>query len=182
MKTRILIVTAALMAMSVFCDVKDEVHGYTPKGYVQPKEPEVLERLEWFKDQKLALMMCLGLYSNIGIKESWPLSDADARWSRSEVDWTTDIDEFKHQYFGLIRSFNPVRFQPEKWAKAAKDNGFRYVLFTTKQHDGFCLYDTKYSDFKVTSPQCPFSTNRRADVVKHVFDAFRAEGLGIAAY
>ena len=79
MKGKILITVAAVAAGGVFGAVKDEVHGYTPKGYVQPKEPEVRERLEWFKDQKLALMMCLGLYSNIGIKESWPLSDADAR-------------------------------------------------------------------------------------------------------
>ena len=171
-----------LAAIPALGGVKDEVHGYTPNGYVQPKEPEVRERLEWFKDQKLALMMCLGLYSDIGIKESWPLCDSKASWSRVEVDWTADVDEFKRQYFGLIRSFNPVRFRPETWAKAAKDNGFKYVLFTTKQHDGFCLYDTKYSSYKVTSPQCPFSTDKRADIVKHVFDAFRAEGLGIAAY
>ena len=162
--------------------IRNGVHGYTPKRYVQPKEPEVRERLEWFKDQKLALMMHWGLYSTIGIKESWCLSDGDARWSRREITWTKDADEFKRQYYGLIRSFNPIRFEPEKWAKTAKDCGFRYVIFTTKHHDGFCLYDSKYSDFKVTSLECPFSTDKRADIVKGVFDAFRAEGLGIAAY
>jgi len=162
--------------------IKDGVHGYTPKGYVQPKEPEVRERLEWFKDQKLALMMHWGLYSTIGLTESWPLSDGDARWSRREVDWTKDSDEFKRQYMGLARAFNPVRFEPAKWAKAAREDGFRYVIFTTKHHDGFCLYDSKYSNFKVTSPECPFSKDPRADIVKGVFDAFRAEGLGIAAY
>ena len=163
-------------------DVKDGVHGYTPKNYVQPPEPEVRERLEWFKDQKLALMMHFGIYSTIGLKESWPLSDADAKWSRSEVDWTKDPDEFKCQYMGLAKAFNPVRFDPAKWAKVAKEDGFRYVIFTTKHHDGFCLYDSKYSDYKVTSPECPFSKDKRADIVKGVFDAFRAEGLGIAAY
>ena len=105
--------------------IKDGVHGYTPKGYVQPKEPEVRERLEWFKDQKLALMMHWGLYSTIGLTESWPLSDGDARWSRREVDWTKDSDEFKRQYMGLARAFNPVRFEPAKWAKAAREDGFR---------------------------------------------------------
>ena len=162
--------------------IKDGVHGYTPKGYVQPPEPEVRERLEWFKDQKLALMMHWGLYSTIGIKESWCLNDSGAKRFRSEISWTEDRDEFKRQYWGLIRSFNPVRFEPEKWAKTAKDCGFRYVLFTTKHHDGFCLYDSKYSDFKVTSPECPFSVDKRADIARQVFDAFRTEGLGIAAY
>ena len=179
------LLAAALPALSTTAandGIENGVHGYTPKNYVRPKEPAVLERLEWFKDQKLALMMCFGLYSNIGIIESWCLSDADARWSRREVAWTKDSDEFKRQYWGLIRSFNPIRFEPRKWAKTAKDCGFRYVLFTTKQHDGFCLYDSKFSDYKVTAPECPFSTDARADVAKHVFDAFRAEGLGIAAY
>jgi alpha-L-fucosidase len=176
-------VAAAQVAAAAPKDgIKNGVHGYTPKRYVQPKEPEVIERLEWFKDQKLALMMHFGIYSTIGLKESWPLSDADAKWSRREVDWTKDPDEFKRQYMGLAKAFNPVRFDPAKWAKVAKEDGFRYVIFTTKHHDGFCLYDSKYSDYKVTSLECPFSKDKRADIVKGVFDAFRAEGLGIAAY
>ncbi len=162
--------------------IKNGTHGYTPKGYVTPKEPEVRERLEWFKDQKLALMMHWGLYSTIGIRESWPLSDADAKWSRDNVDWTKDAEEFKRQYIGLIKSFNPVCFEPEKWAKAAKEGGFRYLIFGTKHHDGFCLFDSKYSDFKTTSKECPFSSNPRSNIVRHVFDAFRAQGLGIGAY
>ena len=178
----VLAAATAAFAAEIDDGIKDGTHGYTPKGYVQPKESEVRERLEWFKDQKLALMMHFGLYSTIGIRESWALSDADAKWSRREVTWTDDADEFKRQYYGLIRSFNPLRFEPEKWATAAKEGGFRYVIFTTKHHDGFCLFDSKYSDFKVTSPECPFSTDKRADIVKGVFDAFRAEGLGIGAY
>lgn len=75
-------VAAAQVAAAAPKDgIKNGVHGYTPKRYVQPKEPEVLERLEWFKDQKLALMMHFGIYSTIGLKESWPLSDADAKWT-----------------------------------------------------------------------------------------------------
>ena len=176
----------ALSAIASAADVDDGIkegtHGYTPKGYVQPKEPEVLERLEWFKDQKLALMLNLGLYSTQGIKESWCLVDQDAHWARREVTWTNDSDEFKRQYWALNRTFNPLRLEPEKWAKATKDGGFRYVIFDTKHHDGFCLYDSKYTDYKVTAPECPFSTDKRADITRHVFDAFRAEGLGIAAY
>ena len=158
------------------------VHGYMPDHYVEPKEPEVRERLEWFKDQKLALMMHFGMYSQMGVYESWPLSDADSSWSRVQVDWTEDAEEFKRQYWNLWKSFNPVRFQPKKWARLAKDNGFKYLIFTTKHHDGFCLFDTKHTDFKVTNSECPFSKDPRADIVKNVFDAFRGEGLGIAAY
>lgn len=162
--------------------IKNGVHGYGPDNYIVPKEPEVRERLEWFKDQKLALMMHFGMYSQMGILESWALCDDEASWSRKQIDWTSDGEVFKRQYWDLWKSFNPTRFRPQKWAKLAKDNGFKYIIFTTKHHDGFCLFDTKYTDFKVTNPQCPFSSNPSADIVKNVFDAFRAEGLGIAAY
>ena len=158
------------------------VHGYTPDGYVEPAEPDVRKRLEWFKDQKLGLMMHFGIYSLLGVVESWPLSDEDAWWSRRQIDWTDDGEALKRQYWDLRRSFNPVRLQPGKWASLARENGFRYLVFTTKHHDGFCLFDTKHTDFKVTNPECPFSKNPRADIVRNVFDAFRAEGLGIAAY
>ncbi len=173
----------ALTCLGADDGIKEGVHGYTPKWYVQPKEPEVLERLEWFKDQKLALFMHWGPYSTIGLGASWALCDKESSWSRKPfVDWTDDGEKFKRQYRELYRVFNPIRFQPEKWAAIAKRDGFKYVIFTMKHHDGFCMYDTKYSDYKITAPECPFSTDPQADIAKHVFDAFRKEGFGIAAY
>jgi alpha-L-fucosidase len=173
---------ASLMAKANKDNINNGVHGYTPKNYVHVKDPLLKERLEWFKDQKLALMMHWGVYSVAGLVESWALSDSDSKWSRKEVTWTKDSDRFKREYFGLSKSFNPIRFNPKTWAQIAKDCGFKYLIFTTKHHDGFCLFDSKYSDYKVTSPECPFSTNPQANIVKHVFDAFREQGLSIAAY
>jgi alpha-L-fucosidase len=61
--------------------VEEGVHNYsTEEHYVVPTDPKVLAKLEWFQDQKLALMMHWGVYSQIGIVESWALSDADAEW------------------------------------------------------------------------------------------------------
>ena len=163
--------------------IRNGVHGCSAEeAYVWPNDPKTLEKLEWFQDQKLALMMHFGVYSQLGIGESWSLSDEDASWSRSEEDWETDADTFRKQYWDMNRSFNPVRLMPEKWADMAVRNGFRYLIFTTKHHDGFCLFDTKYTDYKTTSPDCPFHTHRYADVVRAVFDAFRSRGIGIAAY
>ena len=113
--------------------------------YVPPKLPLVQEKLEWFRDQKLCLMMHFGLYSIWGITESWPLSTQDAFWARTDVEWTKDDSEFKRQYFALNKCFNPVRFNAKEIAKTAKRCGFKYVAFTTKHHDGFCLYDTKFT-------------------------------------
>ena len=162
--------------------IVDGMHQYMPRKYVEPSEPAVREKLEWFKDQKLGIMMHWGIYSLTGDVESWGLSDADKEWSRARVDWAEDGESYKRQYWGLSRSFNPVRFRPEVWADLAAKNGFRYLIFTTKHHDGFCLFDSKYSDYKVTAPDCPFSKNPNANVVKRVFDEFRAKGLAIAAY
>ena len=159
------------------------VHDYSKEdSYVIPKEPQVREKLEWFMDQKLALMMHWGPYSQPGLVESWALIDEDESWSRNEVDWTQDIDSFKETYVHLNETFNPIRFEPEKWARFAKETGFRYLIFTTKHHDGFCMWDTQTTDYKITADDCPFHSDPRADIVRHVFDAFRAEGLGIAAY
>ena len=164
-------------------DVTDGAHGcLAEEHYVRPENPLILDRLEWFRDQKLALMMHWGIYSQLGMVESWALNDADAQWSRAGVDWDTDAKSFKREYRDLCKSFNPVRFEPDKWANAAARGGFRYLIFTTKHHDGFCMWDTKLTDYKVTSAECPFSQNKRADIASHVFEAFRRHGMGIAAY
>ena len=159
----------------------DGTHGYMPEAYVEVKDPLVKAELEKFRDRKLGLMMHFGIYTQLGIHESWPLVDAEAKWSRELVDWT-DGETLKKQYLGMWKSFNPVRLEPERWASIAKKDGFRYLVLTTKHHDGFCLFDSKHSDFKVTNPECPFSKDPRADIVKNVYNAFRKEGLAISCY
>lgn len=174
--------------MSAEMEIKEEVvqqgvHNYSAVDtYVKPTDPAVLEKLEWFQDQKLALMIHWGIYCQLGIVASWALSDKDADWSRHQVNWTDDGEKFKEQYYALNKSFNPIRFQPEEWAQTAKDCGFKYLILTTKHHDGFCLWDTRYSDYKVTAPDCPYHVSEHADLVKSMFDAFREKGLGIGAY
>ncbi|SMG39076.1 alpha-L-fucosidase [Paenibacillus aquistagni] len=159
------------------------VHNYSSEDhYVRPEEPELQERLEWFQDQKLGLMMHWGTYSQIGIVESWALSDVDVEWSRNEVDWDVTDEDLKRQYFELNKSFNPLRFQPDKWAELAAEGGFKYLIFTTKHHDGFCMWDTHTTDYRVTHKDCPFHGHKYADVTREVFDAFRAKGIAIAAY
>ena len=159
------------------------MHGCSrEETYVRPTDPLIQQRLEWFQDQKLALMMHFGVYTQLGCVESWPLSDGDADWARRFVDWEDDPAAFRKQYWDMNKSFNPIAIRPEVWADIAARDGFKYLIFTTKHHDGFCLFDTKYTDYKVTAPDCPFHTHRHANIVRDVFDAFRARGLGIAAY
>lgn len=164
-------------------EVEKGVHNYSgEKEWIQPKDPLLLERLEWFRDQKLGLMMHWGPYAQLGIVESWALSDEDAEWSREGIDWEDDGERIREQYFNLNRTFNPIRFQPEEWAGLAAESGFKYLIFTTKHHDGFSMWDTRATDYRVTAPECPFHTHEYADICRHVFEAFRAKGLGISAY
>ncbi|KAB8134178.1 alpha-L-fucosidase [Gracilibacillus oryzae] len=164
-------------------ELEKGVHNYSAEeNWIQPESPLLQERLEWFKDQKLALMMHWGPYSQIGLVESWALSDDDGDWSRDDVDWTEDMEDFKREYFDLNKTFNPIRFQPEEWAELASDSGFNYLIFTTKHHDGFSMWDTHETDYKITGKDCPFHTHKYADITRNVFDAFRAKDIAIAAY
>lgn len=68
--------------------VVEGVHNYsTEEEYVKPEDSQLLDQLEWFKDQKLGLMMHWGPYSQLGLVESWALSDKDGDWSRDDIDW-----------------------------------------------------------------------------------------------
>ncbi|MBI5648437.1 MAG: alpha-L-fucosidase [Ignavibacteriae bacterium] len=145
-------------------------------------DPRVLKKLEWFQDQKFGLLMHWGTYSQWGIVESWSLCNEDEGWCERKGPYAGDYNEYKKAYENLITTFNPTRFDPARWAAAAKDAGFRYLVFTTKHHDGFCMFDTKQTDYKITSTRCPFHTSPRADITKSLFDAFRAEGIATGTY
>jgi len=150
------------------------------------RDLRVLAKLERFQDWKFGLMMHWGIYSQWGCIESWPLVEVD-RWARPDdlkpwIERNKDFTRFVTDYRALNLTFNPRRFDPQQWAAAAKDAGMKYVVFTTKHHDGFCMFDTKQTDFRTTHASCPFHANPRADVVKAVFNAFRNEGFGIGAY
>ena len=151
-----------------------------------PQDAWLADRLDWFQDQKFGFMMHWAPYSQWGCIESWPLVEVD-KWTRPDdlPAWTErgrDMERFKRDYWRLPKTFNPVKFDPARWAETARAGGMKYVVFTTKHHDGFCLFDTRLTDYRITAPDVPFHTNARANVVRGVFDAFRAQGLGIGAY
>lgn len=147
--------------------------------YVPPTDPAVQRTLAEWQDLKFGLLMHWGLYAQLGIVESWALVSEDQPFQdRGGMPY----DEFKTMYFGLIREFDPREFDPEPWAEAAFDAGMRYVVFTTKHHDGFSMWDTRQTDFRITGPESPFRDHPRANVAREVFDAFRGRGFMIGAY
>ena len=151
------------------------------------EQPEWLqERLQWFSSLKFGLFMHWGPYCQWGCIESWPLVEADT-WARPDdlACWTErgrDLARFRKDYWALNRTFNPTQFNPERWAELAKYAGMKYVAFTTKHHDGFSMFDTRQTDYRVTHPDCPFSSSPRANIVREVFDAFRAQDFAVSCY
>ncbi len=151
--------------------------------YVPETDPLVLEKLEQWQDLKFGLLMHWGTYSQWGIVESWSLCPEDYGWcERRAGSNPEDYFAYKREYEALKTSFNPHGFAPERWAEAAAEAGMRYVVFTTKHHDGFCMFDTKQTDYKITDPDCPFHTHPEANVARAIFEAFRAKDMWTGAY
>lgn len=153
--------------------------------YIPDPDQTIAQRLEDWQDLKFGLLMHWGAYSQWGIVESWSICPEDVPWAtgaRKKGFHEDDYYTYKKEYEKLIYSFNPDKFNPEKWATAARDAGMKYMVFTTKHHDGFCMFDSKYTNYKITGPDCPFSVNPRSNVTKEIFNAFRTEGFWIGAY
>jgi alpha-L-fucosidase len=154
----------------------------TEKIYELPKEADVQANLTAWQDLKFGLFMHWGTYSVWGIVESWSLCPEDRDFTQRPGPNGKSWFGYKQEYENLQTQFNPVKFNPDKWAQAAKDGGMKYVVFTAKHHDGFCMYDTKYTDYKVTSTKTPYSSNLKSNVVKEVFNSFRKKDFMVGAY
>lgn len=118
------------------------------------------KRTEWFREARFGMFIHWGIYA----------IPARGEWVKNRENIST---ENYQQYFD---AFDPVDYNPKEWAKLAKKAGMKYAVITTKHHDGFCLFDSKYTDYKATN------TPAKRDLIREFVDAFRAEGLKIGFY
>lgn len=165
--------------------IRNGVHEMSvPSSYIAPKEQAVIDKLEEFQDMKLGFMTHFAPYVQMGIMASWPLCDERKNnyWSQARIDWTDDMKNFKQQYWDLAKSFNPACLDPQRLATSIKTMGFRYVLMPTKHHDGFCMWDTEYSEYKITNPNFSFAINQYADIFGSIIEECKNQGLFIGAY
>jgi alpha-L-fucosidase len=172
--------TLKLFFLILVLSVLNVVAQHEGQTYTPDPDPRIQQRIGEWQDIKFGLLMHWGPYSQWGIVESWSICPEDEGWC--VPDTVKDYFAYKKRYENLGSTFNPVKFDPEKWAKAAKNAGMKYVVFTTKHHDGFCMFDSKYTDYKITGKDSPFNTNPKADVTRAIFNAFRNEGLWVGAY
>ncbi|MCT4645855.1 MAG: alpha-L-fucosidase [Carboxylicivirga sp.] len=167
------LLTITLFLVSIF-----SFGQWAGKEYVVEQDEQVLQKLEDWQDLKLGFFVHWGAYSVEGLCESWPIVSED-------VDWLTphdDITAFRKHYFDLPKRFNPTKFKPEQWADLAVDMGAKYFVFTTKHHDGFTMWDTKQTDYKITNPAFPYAKAKNADITGALFNAMRDKDMMIGAY
>jgi alpha-L-fucosidase len=117
-------------------------------------------RMEWWKDDRFGMFIHWGLYSGAARHE----------WVKHNEKLTNE------QYQKYFNEFNPDQYDPVKWAKQAKAAGMKYAVLTTKHHEGFCLFDSKYTNYKATN------TAAKKDLVREYVNAFRAQGLKVGFY
>lgn len=115
---------------------------------------------KWHKQDRFGLFIHWGLYS----------SGARHEWLKKQERMTTE------EYQKYFDHFNPDLYDPRRWAKAAKNAGMKYFAITTKHHDGFCMWDSAHTDYKITN------TPYGKDVLRPMVDAFRDEGLKVCLY
>jgi len=170
-----------LLNSILFCTCYAQEHNMSA-NYVSPTDVVVQDKLENWQKLKFGLFMHWGTYSQWGVVESWSICPEDESWTQRKGPYGADYNTYVKAYENLQTTFNPVKFDPDKWVKAAKYAGMKYVVFTTKHHDGFSMFDTKQTDYKITDPKTPFSSNPKANITKEIFKAFSKENFMIGAY
>ena len=118
------------------------------------------ERMQWWTNDRFGMFIHWGLYA-LPARHEWV----------KQYERMTNEDYQK--YFD---EFNPDLYNPREWAKMAREAGMKYVVITAKHHDGFCLFESRYTDYHAVN------TPYGKDLIKDYVDAFRAEGLGIGFY
>jgi alpha-L-fucosidase len=117
-------------------------------------------RMEWFTAARFGMFIHWGLYA----------IPARGEWYKGSM----KVPEQEYQKY--FDEFDPTGYKPAEWAKIAKNAGMKYAVLTAKHHDGFCLFDSKLTDYKATN------TKAGRDLVREYVDAFRAEGLKVGIY
>jgi len=118
------------------------------------------KRMSWWTDSRFGMFIHWGLYA----------LPARHEWVKNAERMTNE------QYQKYFEEFNPDLYNPKEWAKMAKEAGMKYVVLTAKHHEGFCLFDSKFTDYKSTNT--PFGK----DIIREYVDALRAEGLKVGFY
>jgi alpha-L-fucosidase len=130
-------------------------------GFSQAQAPApAADKMKWWTDARFGMFIHWGLYA----------LPARHEWVKRNERMTNE------EYQKYFDHFNPDLYDPVAWARAAKNAGMKYFVVTTKHHEGFCLWDSKYTDYKAT--KTPYGK----DLLKPLVKAMRGEGLRVGFY
>jgi alpha-L-fucosidase len=132
------------------------------KNFLQENKADKNKRMKWWREARFGMFIHWGLYA-VPAGE-WKGATNHAEWIRTTAQIPLD------EYNQFVPRFNPVSFNAEAWVRMAKDAGMKYITITSKHHDGFCLWDSKQTDFDIKST--PF----KRDILKELADACRKIG------
>jgi alpha-L-fucosidase len=121
------------------------------------------DRMNWYQDAKFGMFIHWGPYSVAGVEASWPILAPNGEITEAE-------------YRALPARFNPTRFDPHAWIALARSAGQHYMVFTTKHHDGFCMFDSDYTSYKIT--RTPYGK----DIARQLSDACHADAMPLGFY
>lgn len=126
--------------------------------------------MQKFRDNRLGEFIHWGLYAIPGGEWNGKVYNGAAEWLKSWAKVPSD------EWMALMKQWNPVKFDARQWAKMAKDMGVRYVKITTKHHEGFCLWPSKYTKYTVAN------TPYKKDILGEIVKAYNAEGIDVHFY
>ncbi len=131
------------------------------------------DRTAWFREAKFGMFIHWGPYSLASVEASWPIMISVGQLERFKLSPRMITYE---EYVSLPKKFDPEKFDPRALVRLAKAAGQRYIVFTTKHHDGFCMFDSSYTDYKITN------TPYHKDIVAMLAAACKEEGMPLGFY
>ncbi|MHC4675185.1 MAG: alpha-L-fucosidase [Planctomycetota bacterium] len=162
-----LVVVIILLILTRPFTVAADIDNFDPQ-YLKASAKD----MQWWRDAKFGMFVCWGPAS---------LTDKEVSWSRKgnrkgDFDGTGVVPA--DEYDNLYKKWKPDKFDAHQWVQLAKDAEAKYIIFLVKHHDGFCLYDSKLTDYKSTSKESALSK----DYLKDIADACHKLGIKLFVY
>jgi alpha-L-fucosidase len=146
--------------------------GIAQKDYIKESKADKNKRMEWWKDATFGMFIHWGLYAVPAGRYHGYVSKAPCS------EWIMNDEKIPvKEYETYADQFNPVKFEAKKWVSIAKNAGIKYIVITSKHHDGFCLWDSKVSDYTVTK-----ATPFKRDILKELSDECKKQGIRFCTY
>ncbi len=146
------------------------IHAQKETDFINESKADFENRMQWFTDADYGMFIHFGLYSQLGGVWKGDSIDGYSEWIQSSADIASQ------EYAMLTHTFNPVNFDAEFIVKTAKAAGMKYLVITTKHHEGFCLWDSKYTNFDVAST--PF----KRDILAELSESCKKHGIRFGTY